>query len=480
MGSGNSKKKKVVNVSSRSNSLIITSRTFIKKVTQPLQNVYKIGKTLGNGSFGEVRIVTHIETGIQRAVKIFRKSAFANQKLQEQLYLEINILKSLDHPNIIRFIEYFEDDKKIYLILEKCEGGELYSQIIKINSFSEELSASLMKQILSAVNYMHERKIVHRDLKPENILFEYKSDFSSIKIIDFGLALHTTEKKLKEKVGSIYYVSPEVLNHNYTDKCDMWSCGVLAYIMLSGVPPFDGDTNSEIASKIKKGEFNFSNPIWKIHSKESMDFIQRLLCPENIRMSAVEALNHPWITNIEIPSPCKEIFMPVLQSLRQFHCNNKLKEAVFVYVVSQCVTLQETKQLKNVFLSMDKNGDGKIGKDELEVYYRKIMGMEHPEEDVKEIMKQVDSDESGFIDYSEFIKACLSYKLINDTKILKMAFKKFDLKGNGKFSLSEIRSILQDETVHNEETWSSILSEIETNLDGSIDYKQFSKLLKSN
>ena len=480
MGSHNSKKKSGQVIRRNSASLKITSKTFIKKITQPLQQLYKIGKALGNGTFGEVRVVTHIETNIQRAVKIFRKSSFQSQKLQDQLYLEIDILKSLDHPNVIRFIEYFEDEKKIYLILEKCSGGELYSQILKINSFSEELSACLMKQILSAVNYLHERKIVHRDLKPENVLFEHKNDFSSIKIIDFGLALHTTEKRLKEKVGSIFYVSPEVLSHNYTDKCDMWSCGVLAYVMLSGLPPFDGNSNSEIISKIKASEYNFLNPIWKIHSSESIDFIQKLLCPENFRMTAEQALRHPWITNIEVPSPCKEIFMPVLQSLRQFHCNNKLKEAVYAYIVSQCVTLEDTKQLKNVFLSIDKNGDGKISKEDLEVYYRKIMGMEFPEEDVKEIMKAVDSDESGFIDYSEFIKACLGYKMANDVRLLKMAFKKFDLKGNGKFSLVEIKSILQDGTIHDEETWNSVFSQIETNLDGSIDYHRFIKMLKSN
>jgi calcium-dependent protein kinase len=455
----------------------ITSKSFIQKVATPFDQVYKIGKKLGNGTFGEVRAVTHLETQIQRAVKIFRKSSFSSKNLEYQLYSEIEILKSLDHPNIIRFIEYFEDDKKIYLILEKCEGGELYSQILKINCLSEDLSASLMKQIISAVNYLHQKKIVHRDLKPENILFEYKNDLSSIKIIDFGLAHQTKEKRLKEKVGSIFYISPEVLNMNYSEKCDMWSCGVIAFVMLSGVPPFDGSSNAEISEKIMRLSFSFNQPVWKIHSAEARDFISKLLCPESRRMSAQEALSHPWICNIEIPSPCKEIFQPVLRSLREFHCTNKLKEAVFAYIVSQCVTHQDTQELKKVFMRIDKDGDGKISSEELLAYYRKIMGGEFNEEDVFEIMNRIDSDATGFIDYSQFISACLARKMANDAGYLKMAFKKFDCFGNGKFSLNEIKSILEQGQVFDEETWKEIFHVQGSKDIREIDYQQFSKMV---
>ena len=476
MGSQNSKKKGKV-VRSESLNQKITSKSFMQKVSVPFHQVYKIGKKLGNGSYGEVRAVTHIETQIERAVKIFRKSLYTNKKLEEQLLSEIEILKSLDHPHIIRFIEYFEESSKIYLILEKCEGGELYSQILKINCLSEELSASLMKQILSAVNYLHQKQIIHRDLKPENILFEYKNDLSSIKIIDFGLAYISKAKRLKDKVGSIFYISPEVLSSSYSEKCDMWSCGVIAYVMLTGVPPFDGSTNGEITDKIMRINYDFNQPVWKIHSAESRDFIQNLLCPESRRMSAAEALRHPWISNIEIPSPCKEVFQPVLQSLKQFHCNNKLKEAVFAYIVSQCVTHHDTQELKKVFLSIDKNGDGKISSAELLVYYRRFMGSEFNEEDVTEIMNQVDSGRTGYIDYSEFINACLGLKMTNDAVYLKMAFKKFDRNGNGKFSMGEIRNLLQESNVYDEERWKEIFNLVGDGKNGFIDYQQFSKIV---
>ena len=182
----------------------------------------------------------HRETGVQRAVKVLRKSNMDEDE-KKMLFNEIHILKNLDHPNIVKMYESFEDEKRYYIVTEICKGGELFDEIIARGKFTEKDAAVLMKQVLSCVNYCHKNNIVHRDLKPENVLLEANKDFDQIKIIDFGTSLQFDPSKfLDEKLGTPYYIAPEVLNKKYNEKCDIWSCGVILYIILSGVPPFNG------------------------------------------------------------------------------------------------------------------------------------------------------------------------------------------------------------------------------------------------
>jgi len=170
------------------------------------------------------------------------------------LFNEINILRSLDHPNIVKMYEFFEDDKRYYIVTEICKGGELFDEIINRGKFSERDAAILMKQLLMCVNYCHSNNVVHRDLKPENILLEANKDFDQIKIIDFGTSLTVDPTKtLDEKLGTPYYIAPEVLNKKYNHKCDIWSSGVISYIVLSGIPPFNGANDQEIMANVKKG-----------------------------------------------------------------------------------------------------------------------------------------------------------------------------------------------------------------------------------
>lgn len=154
---------------------------------------------------------------------------------------EINTLKSLDHPNIVKIYEYFEDDKRFYIVQDHIEGGELFDEIIERGKFSEKDAATVMKQMISCINHCHSHNIMHRDLKPENVLLEKSKNFDQIKVIDFGTALaYKPGQNFKETIGTPYYIAPEVLNHSYSKECDMWSLGVICYIILSGVPPFNG------------------------------------------------------------------------------------------------------------------------------------------------------------------------------------------------------------------------------------------------
>jgi len=195
--------------------------------------------------------------------------------------------------------EFFEDEKRYYIVTEICKGGELFDEIIARGKFTEKDAAILMKQVLSCVNYCHKNHIVHRDLKPENILLEQNKDFDQIKIIDFGTSLvYDSSKSLDEKLGTPYYIAPEVLNKKYNEKCDIWSCGVITYIILSGMPPFNGQSDQEIMKKVRIGKFSFSDPCWSNVSDKGKDFITKLLTYDvDQRPSAEVMLQHPWIVD---------------------------------------------------------------------------------------------------------------------------------------------------------------------------------------
>ena len=259
---------------------------------------YQLKEQLGSGNYGTVHACLHIESTDIRAVKILKK-----EKIQDESFRnEIDTLKELDHPNILRIFESFEDDKNYYVVTEFCDGGELFEEILEWGKFTEEDAAVLMKQILTCVNYCHRRNFVHRDLKPENILLEKDKGFDCIKICDFGTAKIFDEdaggakNRLKDSVGSPYYIAPEVLAGSYGAKCDVWSCGVIAYIVLSGLPPFNGFSDEEIYDKIMEGRYNFDGDEWSDISDEAIDFICNLLTyEEKDRPNASEALTHKWL-----------------------------------------------------------------------------------------------------------------------------------------------------------------------------------------
>jgi calcium-dependent protein kinase len=274
----------------------INKSNFISINSAKLREVYRIGKMLGQGAFGEVRVCMHRESGAQRAVKVLRK-AHMDEDEKRMFFNEISVLRDLDHPNILKMYEFFEDEKRYYIVTDICKGGELFDEILNRGKFSEKDAAVLMKQVLSCINYCHQNRIVHRDLKPENILLEQNKEFDQIKIIDFGTSLYFKEnQKLSEKLGTPYYIAPEVLAKNYNEKCDIWSCGVITYIVLSGIPPFNGASDQEIMKRVKTGKFAFSDPCWKNISDQAKDFITQLLTMDmNKRPSAADCLKHPWI-----------------------------------------------------------------------------------------------------------------------------------------------------------------------------------------
>lgn len=320
------------------------------KITQD----YKVSsEVIGRGTYGEIRAALHIPTNEMRAIKIIFKNESESNEIKS-IFREIQLLKQLDHPNIIKIYEYFADEKFIFIVTELVRDGQLFEQIIDAHHFSEKRAALIFRQILSAVNYLHHNFIVHRDLKSENIILE--GDI--IKLVDFGTAQEfASDQKMKGAYGTAYYMAPEVIENEYNEKCDVWSCGVILYMMLCGSPPFDGDNDDEILLNIHKGQFTFELPEFELISDYAKKLIQKMLTYNpKLRISAAEALEDTWfkvmLQKDEVP-----LNPAVFNNLKSFSIKSKMQEALYFFMVNNMVTKEEKKDLMETFKALDTNQD---------------------------------------------------------------------------------------------------------------------------
>ncbi|CAD8178920.1 unnamed protein product [Paramecium octaurelia] len=442
-----------------------------------INDSYLIKEMIGQGGFGKVYKVVHKQTGMIRAVKMILKEKM-KQEDEERLLEETAILMDIDHPNIVKLYEIFSDKYSYYLVNEYCEGGELFEKIKLVSILTEKEIANFMKQILSAVSYCHQKGIVHRDLKPENILFDQKHSQASIKIIDFGASAKLQNcEKLQKRIGTPFYVAPEVLEANYDEKCDIWSLGVILYILLSGYPPFMGANEQEVLIKVKKGEYSFDPTDWGKVTNSGKDLIRRMLMynPAN-RISAADALNHEWIKNNKSKGQINSL---TLSKLQDFDSKNKLKYAIFQFITVQVVTNQEKTDLLKIFQEIDKNGDGTVSKDELYQAYLKIHKGDKlaAETIVEELFPQLDANGSGIVDFSEFITATINKEKSLSRQRIEQSFKLFDLDQNGLITKQELNELFDEEI--DEQMWQEILDQCDTDNDGMINLNEFINLLEN-
>ncbi len=452
----------------------ISKGNFITYKKGLIEKDYSVGEVVGSGAFATVRKVVQKSTGELRALKIIKK-----QKSQDsaRMYLEVEILKKLVHPNIMQIFEFYEDKKNFYIITEFCEGGELFDKIVEKGSFSEAEAAGAMKQLLSAVNYVHSNSIVHRDLKPENVLLDTKKQ-NIIKIIDWGTArFYEKNKKMNRISGTPYYIAPEVLNEKYDEKCDIWSCGVIMYILLCGYPPFNADTDQEILNKIKLGKFSFPDEEWESVSSDAKDLIVNMLAynPTD-RYSASSCLSHKWLNDNTLKTNVDKSFsIKCLTNMKKFHAERKLQQAALTYIVNHLISKEDKNELIELFQQFDTNGDGVLTKDEIMEGYKSYLGEVEAEKEAERIMHEVDMDQNGTIDYNEFILATLNKQKVLNKEKLEATFKMFDKDGNGKISAEEIRSILG--TNGDKSVFDAIVKEVDANGDGEISLVEFKEMM---
>jgi calcium-dependent protein kinase len=331
---------------------------------------YTFGASLGSGSFGQVRTAIHKGTGQTRAVKILKKL----DQDQEKLFLEVEILAKLSHPNIMQVFEFYDDTTNFYIVSELCSGGELFDCITEQGIFSEKDAAHIMKQILSAVCYSHENNVVHRDLKPENILLDDKSKERLLKIIDWGGARYfQKDKKMTTLSGTPYYIAPEVLCEIYDEKCDVWSCGVILYILLCGYPPFNGESDADIMKSVKKGIFDFPKEEWDTVSNEAKTLIKNMLKYDpKARLSAKDCLASPWFKKNE--NTGEKISSNLITNMMKFKVGRKLEQATTNFIVTQLISKEDRNKLFKQFKAWDTNNDGVLSREEIFNGYKELYG----------------------------------------------------------------------------------------------------------
>ena len=458
--------------------LQISKEELIKISKEPVANYYIILKDLGHGSYGQVKKVKHKKMNEVRAMKITNKKSVSSK-------YEIEILRKISHPNITNIFEIFEDSKKYYIIMEFLEGGELFDAITSIGSFSEESACQIMKQILSAIFYLHSSNIVHRDLKPENIMLLQKpqNDNYHIKLIDFGTAKEFKPgKKMCKFIGTSYYIAPEVLKERYDEKCDVWSCGIILYILLCGYPPFNGNTNVEIFQAIQNQNPIFTGEEWEDITSEAKDLIKLMLKKNpNERWSAEQCLKHKWFKMLEDnenkkdKSNFKLIQMNAINHMTQFVSENRFKQAVLQFISTQFNLQKEEGDLREIFKSMDISGTGQISKKEFCDKLIELYGENDGKNIASNIFNNLDMDGSGKISYNEFLSAMISSKKVVTEERLEKAFNIMDKDGSGKLSVEEIKNIFGG----TEEQWKKVINEVDLNKDGEVDFAEF-KIMMEN
>ncbi|KFZ68844.1 Serine/threonine-protein kinase H1 [Podiceps cristatus] len=278
---------------------------------------YDIKALIGRGSFSRVVRVEHKATKQPYAIKMIETKYREGREVCES---ELSVLRRVRHTNIIQLIEVFETQDRVYMVMELATGGELFDRIIAKGSFTERDATRVLQMVLDGVKYLHTLGITHRDLKPENLLYYHPGTDSKIMITDFGLA--SARKKgddclMKTTCGTPEYIAPEILVRKpYTNSVDMWALGVISYILLSGTMPFEDDNRTRLYRQILKGKYSYSGEPWPSVSNLAKDFIDRLLTVDpSDRMTALQALKHPWVVSMAASSSMKNLHRSISQNL---------------------------------------------------------------------------------------------------------------------------------------------------------------------
>lgn len=453
----------------------VNKSSFVTSRKEELNSLYIVKGLLGEGSYGKVFDAQHKVTGTHRAIKFIRKENLSTRR-QESLLNEVAILRRMvkfkqDHPYIIRIFEVVQETRFIYIVTELCTGGELFARIIKSSGFSEGMAASYMHQVMQAVHYLHANNIVHCDLKPENLMLASNDESATVKLIDFGTSqIFDPVQKLDHMAGTPYYIAPEILSKlPYDNKVDIWSCGVILYMMLSGRPPFNGRTRAELYWNIRNCNYNFEREEWAHVSDPAKDLIRGMLTvnPAN-RVNARDVLESKWFRLFaHSVSPC--LSMKALENLTKFQYSEGLRRAALTYLACQ-TEFNNEEDISKLFLTLDTNGDGKLSRDEITQGFTKLSLALAV--DVDDVLKRCDADCNGYIEYTEFIAATTDWRKQISESNLQSAFKAFDLDANGQITFEEFMEVIGDDA-NGRETWDDVLAQADVNGDGMIDFKEF-------
>uniref|UniRef100_A0ACD5WEE5 Uncharacterized protein n=1 Tax=Avena sativa TaxID=4498 RepID=A0ACD5WEE5_AVESA len=451
----------------------------LKRKTESVKEKYSLGRRLGQGQFGTTYLCVERSTGKEYACKSILKRKLVTDDDVEDVRREIQIMYHLaGHPNVISIRGAYEDAVAVHLVMELCAGGELFDRIVQKGHYTERKAAELARVIVGVVEVCHSMGVMHRDLKPENFLFVDQTEEAALKTIDFGLSVFFRPDQIfTDVVGSPYYVAPEVLKKKYGPEADVWSAGVIIYILLCGVPPFWAENEQGIFEEVLHGKLDFQSDPWPSISEGAKDLVRRMLLRDpKKRLTAHEVLRHPWV-QVGGLAPDKPLDSAVLSRMKQFSAMNKLKKMA-LRVIAENLSEDEIAGLKEMFKMIDSDNSGQITYEELKVGLKKV-GANLQESEIHALMKAADVDNSGTIDYGEFIAATLHLNKVEREDHLFAAFQYFDKDGSGYITPDELQLAceefgLGDDSVHLDD----MIREVDQDNDGRIDYNEFVAMMQ--
>eukprot|EP00916_Digyalum_oweni_P015104 GHVL01024630.1.p1 GENE.GHVL01024630.1~~GHVL01024630.1.p1 ORF type:complete len:861 (+),score=107.62 GHVL01024630.1:31-2613(+) len=462
---------------------------FITKKTGKIDESYTFCNKFGQGQFGVVYKVMEKVSGSLRCCKTISKNK--SNAPPEQIENEIGVIKVLDHPHIVRLFECFEDYHNIYMIFELCEGQELLALLLEHcrnhKSISEYMASHMMHSIISAVSHCHKNRIMHKDLKPENVIIDTSRGTESgdifLKIIDFGLAEMFVPGTMSNiSAGTPYYMAPEVFSRQFNYKCDVWSCGIIMYLMLTGHLPFDAPDKEAYAKVVKRQTVSFPPDLFKHVSSEAVDLIKHMLTKDpNCRPSASEALQHPWFLKRNTLKTTPNMVRS--DTILNFTAKSSLKRAC-MNLVAMNINFKELKKAPALFKSLDTDCNGCLSHEELTKGLA-MLGL--PEAEVPKIIVAMDADGSGEISYTEFIASLVQVGSEAFEDNLWNAFRQFDINGDGTITSEEFRFLMnqpdtqatfQDVCDHSARDVDELVAEIDSNKDGVINFDEFCDYLR--
>ena len=489
--------------------LVFIPECLIKENNDSPDKKYIIIRKIGQGGFGKVYYAKDKIFQKEVAIKkILKDKNNENNVYNLRILNEINILKKLCHPSIIKIYEVFNQTDEYYIVNEYCKFGDLVGQLK--NGLDEMQISNILFQILSGISYLHFHGIIHRDLKLENILVSNIlmvnikgkiSQYYHLKIIDFGTAKLKTKQNEKTIIGTTYYMAPEVINQNYNNKCDLWSIGVILYILMTGDIPFQGENEEKIINSILKGKYNTKNERLKKYPKSLQSLLRHLLDINlQTRYSADQALKCDFFKRYDPILPYKiliktEDLEKYFNNLINYQLTSKIEQIFIAIICHFAVFFKEENNILIIFRYFNKEMNGLLTKKELYdglIEYYKMKGEDTGDfskydflvygDTIEEIFTVLDTDNSGYIEYEEFIRGCVDRNLLTKEKYVKEFYDNIDKEGKNEITLQQIREAIFDITSNSKNVVEDIILDIQNTFgikeEDTINFEKFIEIFQ--